>query len=121
MSNLSEVNLVKDPTTDKIYYLAKKGDARWLKIDIPSPSVFGSYASNSWDKVVAIETEELTSYNDVSLVKAIDGSTVYLLESGMKRPIASPSVFENNGYNWSDIVELSNTHLDAYHTGTTMR
>ena len=121
LSNLSEVNLVKDPTTDKIYYLAKKGDARWLKIDIPSPSVFGSYASNSWDKVVAIDTEELTSYNDVSLVKAIDGSTVYLLESGMKRPIASPSVFENNGYNWSDIVELSNTHLDAYHTGTTMR
>lgn len=121
LNNFASVRLVKDPTTDKIYYLAKKGNDHWLKIDLPTPTVFSSYAQNKWSDVVTIDKQELDNFSSVNLVKTQGGKTVYFLENGVKRPIASASVFESKGFNWSDIVELSQTHLDAYFTGSTLR
>ena len=121
LDRLTDTRLVKDPATNKIYYLADKGDQRWLKIDLPSPSVFSSYAQNRWDKVVTVDKVELDNYSDTKLVKSMNNSVVYLLEGGVKRPIASGEVFESMGFKWSDIVELNDTHLDSYHTGSTIQ
>ncbi|MCB9802572.1 fibronectin type III domain-containing protein [Candidatus Nomurabacteria bacterium] len=121
LNNIASIRLVKDPTTDKIYYLAKKGNDRWLKIDLPTPSVFSSYSANQWNQVVTIDKEELDNYPDVNLVKAQGAKTVYLLDSGIKRPIASAQVFEDNNFKWSDILEISQSHLDAYFTGSALR
>ena len=91
-----------------------------LKIDIPSPSVFGSYPNNKWDQVVTIDKQELDNYANVQLIKAKNSKTVYLLDNGFKRAITSAGVFESNGYKWSDILEVSQAHLDAYVTGASL-
>jgi hypothetical protein len=120
LNNFSNIRLVKDPTNNKVYYLAKKDNDRLLKIDIPSPSVFSSYPSNKWDQVVTIDKQELDNYANVQLVKAKDSKTVYLLDNGFKRAITSAGVFESHGYKWSDILEVSQAHLDSYMTGTSL-
>ena len=118
LQKFSDVRLVKDPTNAKIYYLSKKSDGIWKKIDLPSPEVFSSYAQNQWNKVVTIDKAEIDNYSNINLIKAQNDKTVYLLESGVKRPIVSATVFESKGYKWSDILEISSSHLDAYVTGS---
>ena len=118
LQKFSDIRLVKDPSSAKIYYLSKKSDGVWKKIDLPSPEVFSSYAQNQWSKVVTIDKTEIDNYANVNLIKAKNDKTVYLLESGVKRPIANAVVFESKGYKWSDILEISPSHLDAYVTGT---
>ncbi len=118
LQKFSDVRLVKDPSSAKIYYLSKKSDGVWKKIDLPSPEVFSSYAQNQWSKVVTIDKTEIDNYANINLIKAQNDKTVYLLESGVKRPIANATIFESKGYKWSDILEISSSHLDAYVTGT---
>jgi hypothetical protein len=121
LDRFADVRLIKDPATDKIYYLSNKGDQRWLKIDIPSPSVFSSYEQNQWNKVVTVDEAELDNYSEAKLVKSMTNAVVYLLEGGVKRPISSAEVFERMGFRWSDIVELNDLHLDSYLTGSNIQ
>jgi len=60
----------------------------------------------------------LPQHPNGTLIKAKDGNSVYVLESGNKRPIANPTIFEAHGYKWGEIVEISRAELNSYTTGT---
>lgn len=116
LASIRDVKLIKDASTNKIYYLAKKGNDKHLKILLPNASVFSSYQSNKWSDVVTVANQDIANYNDVKLVKTKNSKTVYLLTGGVKKPFKSAAEFEANGYQWSDILEVSQTHLDIYQT-----
>ncbi len=118
LANIKDAKLIKDAVTNKVYYLAKKGSDKYLKISLPSPSVFSSYQANKWSDVVTVATEDLANYNDVNLVKTKNSKTVYLLIGGVKKAFTSAQEFETKGYQWSDILEISQTHLDTYKTAS---
>lgn len=118
LANIKDAKLIKDAVTNKVYYLAKKGPDKYLKIALPSPTVFSSYQSNKWSDVVTVASEDLANYNDVKLVKTKNSKAVYLLVGGVKKPFTSAKEFESQGYKWSDILEVSQTHLDTYQTAS---
>lgn len=118
LANIKDAKLIKDAVTNKVYYLAKKSPDKYLKISIPNPTVFSSYKNNKWSDIVTVASEDLANYNDVKLVKTKNSKAVYLLVGGVKKPFTSAKEFESNGYKWSDILEVSQTHLDTYQTAS---
>ncbi len=121
VNNLPDVKLVKSPDNATVYYLYKKANDQFIKLAIPNAKVFTSYPQNSWSQIVTIDKLDLDSYQDVKLIKGIGDKTVYLLENNTKRPIISTQSFLDRGYNWSDIVEVNQTHLLNYPTGANLQ
>ena len=56
-------------------------------------------------------------FDDGTLIKSQTVSTVYLIVDGRKRPFISGEVFENLGYKWENIIEVSPQHLYLYPFG----
>lgn len=80
---------------------------------------FAIVASGAGAAVSSASTVRLLpQHPDGTLVKAKDGNSVYVLESGKKRPISSPTIFEARGYKWGEIVEISRAELNSYTAGT---
>jgi hypothetical protein len=48
------------------------------------------------------------------------GSTIYVIEKGKKRAIASAGAFEACGYIWAEIVTVSDGALNAVPSGSTL-
>jgi len=53
-----------------------------------------------------------------ALVKTSESATVYLIESGKRRPIKSAEIFLAKGYKWGDILVVSQAEMDNYALGT---
>jgi len=76
-------------------------------------------------KITTVNKEELDQYVDGqfmslangSLVKSLDNNTVYLIEDGTKKPIASSEVFKTLGYKWTDIITLGAQEVTTYKDG----
>jgi hypothetical protein len=113
---IPRVKLVKSPEDVTIYYLYERPENKLLKIAIPSPSVFLSYPNNSWADVVKITQSDIDNISDVKLVKTKDNPNVYYLENGVKHYV-SETVFVSRGFNWGEITEVNQVHLDSYQTG----
>jgi len=110
--------LVRSPEDATIYYLYQRPNNRWLKIAIPSPTVFVSYAGNYWGNVAVVDQLDINAYPSATLIKGDNDATVYLLDNGVKRPIYSSQTFEQKHYSWSDIVQVNTIHLQSYYTGS---
>ncbi|KAA0205513.1 hypothetical protein EDM68_05555 [Candidatus Uhrbacteria bacterium] len=54
---------------------------------------------------------------DGELVKTPDEPAVYVIETGLKRPIMSGEAFEQLGWQWHNIVTLPASLLDSYESG----
>ncbi len=117
LSRYTNANLVRTPADPAIYHLFQRPDRKWLKINIPSPTVFISYSSNYWGNVARVDALDIAAYPDAKLVKTKDSSNVYLLEGSKKRLIKSTAVFEANNFEWAEVVELNQIHLDYYEDG----
>ena len=111
-------NLVRTPTDPAIYHLFQRPDYKWLKINIPSPTIFVSYATNFWGNVARIDALDINSYPNVKLIKATDKSDIYLIEGNQKRRFKSMEVFNRLGYDWAEVVELNQIHLDSFINGS---
>ena len=66
-----------------------------------------------WEDVIEIPYNEtyidgdlVTGRLDGTLIKYVDQSGVYLVESGKKRAFASGQVFEALGFKWDDVIEI---------------
>lgn len=57
------------------------------------------------------------SYLDGMLVKSAN-SGVYLLQKGVKRPISHPSIFLSYGFEWSDIITISQESFSSIPEGS---
>lgn len=118
LNSLTNATLVRTPTESTIYHLFDRPIVKWLKINIPSPTLFVSYEDNFWGNVARVNHLDLASYPDVKLITGENDDTAYLIEGNTKRPFSSPSVFTAKGYDWIEIVTLNQPHLDSYVTGS---
>lgn len=117
------VKLIKSPDNPTIYYLYQRQEKKWLKINIPSPTVFVSYPDNSWGDVVVVNDLDINSYPDAKLIRQLAGknnSAVYYLENNEKR-FVSEEIFKRYNFNPAEIVEVSEAHLNAYKTGESLK
>ena len=99
-------------------YIIKQG----VKRPIIDPIVFLSYYYR-WQDILVISQ---TSFDSIPTGDALplregfliaDKDKVYVIEQGMKRPIASPSVFLGLGYKWGNIYFPSESVLNNHPTG----
>jgi len=109
-------------SSNKVYYLSPSG----VKRLIISDQVF-SGLNYFWQDVITISDAQLTAYPDGddifsasqhpdgSLVRYQNGSAVYLIENGLKQWITSEQAFNEQGFDWGDIIEISmiETYADA--------
>lgn len=95
-----------------------------------------------WDKISDFSTEELIQYfqdhgyeeathpdgsliefiapdsrSDSLLIQKQGDPKVYLIENGQRRWITSPEVFNQQGYDWQDIIEVTQPILDLIPEG----
>ncbi len=64
-----------------------------------------------------IASNGVCSLADGSLVRKIETPEVYLIENCQKRWIVDPVVFVCGGYNWEDVISVSNDELNNCPTG----
>lgn len=82
-----------------------------------------------WSQIVSVSDSHLTLYADGdnlsittthpngTLVKATNGTSIYYLESGTKRGITTPEIFEANNFKWNRVISITQTELDTYTEG----
>ncbi|MCK4799949.1 hypothetical protein KAS31_03130 [Candidatus Parcubacteria bacterium] len=108
-------------------YLVENNSKRW----ITSATAFASN-NYQWEAIITITDFELNLYlngkNITSSISNFDkkllrgsGPKVYLIESGKKRWITTATAFISNGYQWNDIIIVSDYKLDAYPGGENIR
>lgn len=112
--------LLRNNTDNKVYLIS--GGKKRL---ISSP-IFFEDMGYKWSNVIGVASSHLDLYTvgaevkssklhlNGTLVKAEGGNSVYLIESGKKRPISSAAIFDANGYKWSEIVTVKRSELEMY-------
>ncbi len=108
--------LIKSAENNKIYFLYQRFESQWLKIAMPSPTVFVSYPNNYWGNVITVTQLDVDAYPDVKLIKTKNDPAVYYLENGTKQYV-SATIFEAKGFSYSEIAEVNQVHIDSYKTG----
>lgn len=109
--------LLRTPDNPTVYFIYHRPDKRWLKIAIPTPSVFVSYPENYWGDIVFVHPNDIRAFPDAKIVKSFGEDTFYLLEGGVKRPFASRDAVQTSGYHLSEVVEISPEHLEYFPSG----
>lgn len=106
-------------TSNSGVYIIKQG----VKRPIIDPSIFLSYYYK-WEDIVVISQANFNSIPTGDALTLREGSLiadrdkVYVIEQGMKRPIASPEVFLGLGYKWNNIFKPSDFVLNLHPTGS---
>lgn len=88
-----------------------------------SPESFISHGYQ-WQQVMQIDEQALATipvgpdmpFRDGILLRSSD-ETVYIIEHGQKRPFASAAVFEELGYRWQNVSQVTDRCLDAVKLG----
>jgi len=112
--------------TDAKVYAISEGKIRWLTTE----DVFLGL-NYKWSNIYNISDARLATYTagedvttsdshpDGVLVKYADSSKVYLIEGAKKRWIVSEQAFNDAGYQWTDILEISaQTYEDGDNIGS---
>lgn len=107
---LPEARFVKLPEGNTVYLLSSK---QWLRKPVPSPAVFESYGYE-WKNILTVSPADLAFYPEARLIKAEGKPAVYLAECGTKRLITSEAAFERAGFDWNDIMVVSEAHVMSY-------
>ena len=106
-------------TSNSGVYVIKQG----IKSPIIDPSIFLSYYYK-WQDIVIISDASFNSIPTGNALPLREGSLiadrdkVYVIEQGMKRPIASPEIFLGIGYKWGNISTPSDSVLNLHPTGS---
>jgi hypothetical protein len=109
--------LVKSATSG--VFLIENG----LKHPITTPEIFLSY-NWRWSEIVTISQGDLNAIKNGPELKMRDGmlvadsGSVYLVEYGKKRPIASAQVFLGLGLSWNNVTYPGDANLNKLPTGT---
>lgn len=110
--------LIKSYSRDRVY-LVENNKRR----PILSQQLFNLRKFN-WKNVISLSDRDLAvyplsmavAYPDNSLIKG-SGPEVYLVEQEKRKHITSPSVFENKGFKWKNIITVSNEELLSHPIG----
>ncbi len=117
LDGFTSARLVRTIDNPIIYYLFQRPEVKWLKINFSSPTVFISYLNNYWGNVARVDILDIQSYPDAQLIKTANSPAAYLIEGTKKRHIKSEEVFERYSFDWAEVVEINQTHLDSYEDG----
>ena len=120
LNQFPNANLVRTPQDPTVYHLFQRAEVKWLKINIPSPTVFISYPGNYWGNVARIDALDIQSYPDVKLITVKNDPKVYSIENGKRHWIPTETIFEKYNYEWAEVVELNQIHLDYYEEGSNL-
>ncbi len=107
-----EAKFVKTPGSNTVYLLSSR---QWLRKSVPSPAVFESYGYE-WKDILTISPQDLIFYPEARLIKSDNKPGVYLVGCDGKKLIASEAAFERNGFDWNDIMVVSEAHVMSYPT-----
>jgi len=118
LDSYANANLVRTIDDPVIYHLFQRPDHKWLKINIPSPTVFVSYSDNYWGNVARVDVLDVQAYPQAQLITAEDDSNIYLIEGNRKRQFKSTEIFNQSGYDFAEVVELNQIHLDSFENGS---
>jgi hypothetical protein len=83
------------------------------KRPIPTPEIFDKQFR--WEDLVKISLEEWNSYSrgpavyypDGTIIREQNSPDVFVISDGKRRKVVSPEVFEKMGYNWNNIIVVS--------------
>ncbi|HLC90081.1 MAG TPA: fibronectin type III domain-containing protein [Patescibacteria group bacterium] len=114
LDGFASANLVRTPNQPTVYHLFQRPDRKWLKINMPSPTVFISYQNNFWGNIARINELDIAAYPDVRLIKKIGDKNIYLIEGSTKRLIPNETVFKNRQFEWFEVVEINSIHMESY-------
>lgn len=112
-----EATLLRSREDATVYHLFPRPDAQWLKLAIPSPTVFVSYGKNEWGNIIVVDALDLAYYPNATLVHVTANGPTYLLSDDTSRQFLSEDVLRQLGYNPAEIVQISQTHLNAFAPG----
>ncbi|NMC51435.1 hypothetical protein GYA54_01755 [Candidatus Kuenenbacteria bacterium] len=118
--------LVKITTVPTVYAVEPGGALRSIVSEANAKSLWG----DNWNKMIddvpdaffvnysvgAALTEGV--YPTGTLVKASGSSTVYYIDGTTKRPVATGTAFEANGFSWANVLTASS--LSGYTDGTSI-
>jgi hypothetical protein len=110
--------LLQDPRSGGVFYVhdgqkAPINDRVVLEMKYPHMTIYPATV----ELLNSYTTIDPVLFNDGNLLKSRTVSTVYLIADGQKRPFISGKVFEDMGYKWENIIEVSPQHLYLYPFG----
>ncbi len=117
LNSYDSARLVRTPEDSTIYYLFQRPEVQWLKINIPSPTVFVSYPNNYWGNVARVDALDIEAYPNIELIKSANSDTIYLIDDTTKRPFSSGEMIKELGYNPAEAAILSSAHMESYQDG----
>ncbi|MDD3006733.1 MAG: hypothetical protein PHX30_04090 [Candidatus Pacebacteria bacterium] len=79
----------------------------WIDVLIVTPETLDAIPDYTGENVT------LGNYNNGTLIQTADSFKVYVIIDGKKKWIPTPEVFEQLGYKWTSIVQLSRGVLDS--------
>jgi len=117
-TNYSDGTLVQSFTRDRVYFIEKN-----KRRPIFSEKLF-NLRKFSWSDIKFLSDRDLAAYSlgapltypDKVLIKG-ETSEVYLLENGKRRHISSAILFNQMGFKWKDIIQISQLELLAHPLG----
>lgn len=110
------VRLIRESGQPNIYYLSSSGIKKW----IPTVDIFNSY-NNSWADIQVVSKKEMASYPVSNLMRLAGSPDVYLISNTTKRLIPSITVFNNNNYDWNNVLEANQTEFNWFKTGSNVQ
>lgn len=99
--------------TPDVYIIAGNGTIRYIK----AAAILHSYNIKD-HQIVELTEARISRFPNTQLIQAQGDPKVYKLTADLaKRHITSPQVLFDQGYDWSDVVPVSQTELEHYPTG----
>ncbi len=116
----SGVTLYRMPGSNRVYVIKNK-KKQWIK----TAKEFQD-KGYKWNEIQDISAELLEKYPEAealvaNLFRAIGDQKVYRIKEGKKHWIRTAKEFEENGYNWNEIEEVSAETLATYQEEITTR
>jgi hypothetical protein len=105
--------LLMDPATHGVYFVQNG-----VKRPLYGPELLSMYFKGR--KVKKSSAAELSNFTlgdpinlaDGELVKTADSSAIYVIDNGVREPVASADTFEKQGWKWENVVTVSERVLD---------
>lgn len=92
---------------------------------IISPNIFVSQGYD-WGSVLRLPDNVINQYSRAGRIGFRDGALisfgggVYVIDGGLKRPIPSPAIFAARGYNWGNVIAVSEDEFNSNALGTAL-
>lgn len=110
--------LMQDSKTGGIFYVSEGTKAPlWDSIFLKTKFKFKAITKVSQQKLASYKTIAPVMFGDGELLKDKNSKAVYVIDNGQKRVFTSGEVFEKLGYQWKNLIPVSQKILNLYPDG----